>query len=55
MKLVRIALTIAANTAQCERAFSTFKRVKSYLRSTINEPRLSDLALSVVNSKRTFK
>ena len=45
MKLVRIALTIAVNTAQCERAFSTLKRVKSYLRSTMNEQRLSDLAI----------
>ena len=31
MKLLRTALTIAVNTAQCERAFSTLKRVKSYL------------------------
>ena len=45
MKLLRTALTIAVNTAQCERAFSTLKRVKSYLRSTMNEQRLSDLAI----------
>ena len=45
MKLVRIALTIAVNTAQCERAFSTLKRVKCYLRSTMNKQRLSDLAI----------
>ena len=45
MKLLRTALTIAVNTAQCGRAFSTLKRVKSYLRSTMNEQRLSDLAI----------
>ena len=45
IKLFRIALTIAVNTAQCERSFSTLKRVKSYLRSTMNEQRLSDLAI----------
>ena len=45
IKLLRIALTIAVNTAQCERAFSTLKRVKSYLRPTMNEQRLSDLAI----------
>ena len=45
MKLVRITLTIAVNTAQCERAFSTLKRVKCYLRSTMNKKRLSDLAI----------
>jgi len=45
IKLLRTALTIAVNTAQCERAFSTLKRVKSYLQSTMNEQRLSDLAI----------
>ena len=45
IKLLKIALTIAVNTAQCERSFSTLKRVKSYLRSTMSEQRLSDLAI----------
>ena len=45
MKLLRTGLTIAVNTAQCERAFSTLKRVKSYLQSTMNEQGLSDLAI----------
>lgn len=41
-KLVRIALTIAVSTA---RSFSTLKLVKTYLRSTMGESRLADLAI----------
>ena len=44
LKVVRIALTIAVSTATCERSFSTLKLVKSYLRSTMGEQRLADLA-----------
>ena len=45
VKLIRIAMTIAVSTAQCERTFSTLKLVKSYLRSTMGETRLTDLAV----------
>ena len=44
-KLVRIAMTIAVSTAQCERSFSSLKRIKSYLCSTMGEQRLTDLAV----------
>ena len=44
-KLVRIALTIAVSTAQCERSFSALKRIKTYLRSTMGEERLANLAV----------
>ena len=45
LKLLQIALTIAVSTAQCERSFSALKRIKSYLRSTMSEQRLVDLAV----------
>ena len=45
LKLVRISMTIAVNTAHCERSFSTLKRIKTYLRSTMSEQRLNDLAI----------
>ena len=32
------------SSAQCERCFSVLKRIKSYLRSTMTERRLVDLA-----------
>lgn len=45
LKLVRISMTIAVNTAHCERSFSTLKRIKTYLRSTMSDQRLNDLAI----------
>ena len=45
LKLLQIALTIAVSTAKCERSFSALKLIKSYLRSTMSEQRLVDLAV----------
>ena len=45
VKLIRVAITIAVNTAHCERSFSALKRIKTYLRSTMCEQRLTDLAI----------
>ena len=51
VKLLQIALTICVSSAQCERCFSSLKRLKSYLRSTMTESRLVDLAsLSIEHS-----
>ena len=44
-RLVRIAMTIAVSTAQCERSFSTLKLVKSHLRSTTGDERLANMAI----------
>ena len=44
-KLVKIAMTIAVSTASCERSFSAMKRIKTYLRSTMGDQRLSDLGI----------
>ena len=45
VKLLQIALTIAVSTLQCERSFSALKRIKTFLRSTMSEQHLTDLAL----------
>ena len=45
IKLLKIALTLAVSTAQCERSFSALKRIKTYLRTTMSEQRLTDIAL----------
>ena len=42
VKLLQIALTLAVSTAQCEWSFSAPKRVKTFLRSTMSEQRLTD-------------
>ena len=44
-KVLQIALTIVVTTAECERSFSCLKRTKCYLRSSMSEQRLIDLAV----------
>ena len=44
-KMIRIALTIVVSMAECERSFSTLKPTKTYLRSSMSEQRLTDLAV----------
>ena len=45
MKFLRVMLTIIVSTASNERFFSTLKRVKSYIRSTMGDERLMNLML----------
>ena len=45
LKVIQIALTIYVSSASCERSFSALKRIKNYLRSTMNEDRLVNLAV----------
>ena len=45
LELLQISMTISVSTAKCERSFSVLKRVKSYLRSTMSEKRLNDMAI----------
>lgn len=44
-KLIKILLTIPMTTAEPERCFSTLKRVKTFLRSTMMQERLNALAM----------
>ena len=49
-QVLQFALTISVSSASCERSFSALKRIKSFLRSTMTEERLVDLAsLSIEN------
>ena len=43
--LVRVALTIAVTSTESERSFSMMKRIKTRLRATMCENRLSDLSV----------
>ena len=44
-QLLRILWTIPVNVCECERSFSSLRRLKTYLRSTMDQERLSALAL----------
>jgi len=47
--LLSIFLTVPISSAECERAFSCLKRLKTSLRSTIEQDRLSSLAVANIN------
>ncbi|VAH99507.1 unnamed protein product [Triticum turgidum subsp. durum] len=46
----RILLTIPVTVASAERSFSKLKLLKSYLRSTMTQERLSELALIAIEN-----
>ena len=48
IKLFKIAATIPVSTASNERLFSVLKRVKTYLRTTMSDDRLTNLMLMAV-------
>ncbi|XP_044152427.1 uncharacterized protein LOC122940116 [Bufo gargarizans] len=50
---LRIFLTITVSTASCERSFSKLKLIKTYLRSTMSQERLTNLAM--LSIERDFK
>jgi len=45
VRVLQIAMTISVTSAQCERRFSTLKRIKTYLHSSMSEQHLADLAV----------
>uniref|UniRef100_A0A3B3RJL6 DUF4371 domain-containing protein n=1 Tax=Paramormyrops kingsleyae TaxID=1676925 RepID=A0A3B3RJL6_9TELE len=51
-RLCKIAIAIPVSTASCEHSFSTLKLVKTFLRSTMDDSRLSNLGVLSVESSR---
>lgn len=47
---LKLYLTVAVSIASCERSFSKLKLIKSYLRSTMGESRLSALSILSIES-----
>ena len=52
-KLLRIVLTIPVTTSTAERSFSTLRRLKTYLRSTMSQTRLNHLMILHIHKDRT--
>ena len=52
-KLLQIYLTIPMTTATAERTFSTLRRFKNYLRTTMTQKRLNHVVLLHTHKQRT--
>ena len=52
LETIQIAMTIGVTTATAERTFSSLKRLKTYLRSTMSQERLNHLALLHIHDFR---
>lgn len=44
-KLLQVAISLPISSAGCERSFSAMRRIKTWLRSTMNQDRFSSLAI----------
>ena len=52
-RLMQLILVMPATNASSERSFSTLRRVKTYLRATMNQDRLNYLMLLHVHKEKT--
>lgn len=52
---LRVALTLPVTVASAERSFSKLKLIKTYLRSTMGQERLSGLAVISINGEEAQK
>ncbi|KAF4529478.1 hypothetical protein B566_EDAN017765 [Ephemera danica] len=48
VKLIKIVITMPMSTAEAERCFSTLKRIKTFLRNTMDQDRLNALAVLTI-------
>ena len=48
--VLKVLLTMPVSTASAERSFSTMRRLKTYLRSTMTDKRLTGLALMNIHT-----
>ena len=53
--LVRLFLTLPIGIASAERSFSVLRRLKTYMRSTMGQQRLSDMALLAIEDQTAAK
>lgn len=54
-KLLKVLVTIPMTTAEAKQCFSCLKRVKTFLRSTMDEDRLSALAMMSIEKRNDQK
>jgi hypothetical protein len=49
-KLIQVELTIPISSATCERSFSSMRRIKNWLRTSMEQAKFTDL--SIINIER---
>ncbi len=49
--VLQVALTIPVSSCSCERSFSALRRLHTWLRSTMGQERLNDLAIMSIEKK----
>lgn len=49
-KLIQVGLTIPISSATCERSFSSMRRIKNWLRTSMEQAKFTDL--SIINIER---
>lgn len=54
-KFLRMIHTIPVTSCTCERSFSNLRRLKTYLRSTMSQKRLNNVAILHAYKERMFK
>ena len=54
-KMLKIYFTFPVTTATAERSFSSLRRLKTYLRSTMSQSRLNNLFILYVYTEKTDK
>ena len=54
-RLLHIILTVPVTTSTAERSFSTLRRLKTYLRSTMTQTRLNNLMMLHIHKDQTDK
>ena len=51
LSILLLQLTLPVGTCSCERSFSSLRRLKTWLRTTMTEKRLNGLALMSIHSE----
>lgn len=50
-KLLQVAIGLPVSSSDCERSFSAMRRIKTWLRTTMNQERFSSMALLNIENK----
>ncbi|CAI6344082.1 unnamed protein product [Macrosiphum euphorbiae] len=54
-KLLQVALTLPISSATCERSFSALRKIKTWLRVSMGQERLTDLSILYIEKDLTNK